>query len=877
LEKQKITTPDAGSNTQFGMAIDLSGDTAVVGSADDSLGLPTGAAYVLERQGEEWVEVAKLLPLDGSGDDEFGSAVAISGDTIAVGAPFHFGAGVRGAVYLFERDAGGPGAWGQVLKLRAPNMDSDQFGIALAIDGDTLAIGEPVNLGVVYLLERDGSDPYSWNPVGNIPHPDPGFADRFGEAIALDGDTIVIGADKDDDPQDSGSAWIFERDLDVPDTWGLAAKLAPPDADFSNTFGRSVAVNGTTVAVGARNGNGSVYLYKRDEANSWRLDQKISNSSDGLGSIGEALDLNGDTLVVGKGTAGSGYSDRVYVFRRDGSKIWREYAKLLTSDLSYVSGFGEAVAIDGDTILVAERYDDDLASNSGAVFTYLPERPLSLAVNGACSGSPEVSVSGATPGGLVTLLASQRKGSSTLDAGPCSGLATSLDDPLRILDLSIGEDGQGSGVLDVAPLECGSLLQALDSETCEITGRETIDQVKTGIEAKILDPVPSSFHTFASAIDLEGNRAFIGNHSDSELGLSTGSAWIFERDGSAWSEPVQITAPNPLVGSHFGTSVSLSGDIAVAGAPGKPNYYYIPGEAWVFERNAGGVDQWGAVVELSASDTVDENLFGEAVAAAGDLIAIGAPGIGSGSVYLYSRDLGGPGNWGELTKIEPPDGASNDQFGAAVALMGTVLVVGSPWDDDFGNGSGSAYVFEAEAGRPDAWGITAKLTASNGKWNDNFGTSVATDGETIVVGAPSADPIQTISGLAYVFQRDDRSEEWNEIAFLAPADADERMQFGETVHFDGESILVGEPNLEAGSAYLFSEVNGQWMQSAKLTAPDGLFGDRFGSAVAIDGDTLLVSSSDGAGPDNNWSSAYVYRWSLDSARATAIRPTDATH
>jgi len=182
------------------------------------------------------------------------------------------------------------------------------------------------------------------------------------------------------------------------------------------------------------------------------------------------------------------------------------------------------------------------------------------------------------------------------------------------------------------------------------------------------------------------------------------------------------------------------------------------GAAYVFERDQGGPGAWGQVAKLAVETPDTDDYFGQAVAVSGDAVAVGAPGAdvvaGSadrkGAVFVFERDLGGPGAWGALARLTASDGASNDQFGAALAVGASTLVVGASGDDDGGSASGSAYVFERDASG--SWGETLKLVASDAEVNDQLGAAVGLWGRVALCGAHWHDLGDAFdAGQAYVF------------------------------------------------------------------------------------------------------------------------------
>ncbi len=335
----------------------------------------------------------------------------------------------------------------------------------------------------------------------------------------------------------------------------------------------------------------------------------------------------------------------------------------------------------------------------------------------------------------------------------------------------------------------------------------------------------------------------------------------------------QLTASDAAAGDGFGFAVSLSGKTVVVGAPFDDDAGSGSGGAYVFERDEGGSDNWGQVKKLVAPDAVPGDWFGYAVAIDGSTAAVGAPfdddtGSGSGAVYLYERDAGGVGNWGFVAKRTAADAAAGDEFGFEVAMSGNTLVVGAPGADGVGEDSGAAYVFERDAGGVDSWGEVRKLLADDAAKRDEFGFAVAIGGDTIAVGAPFTD---RNTGTAYVFERAlGGAEGWGQARRLRAGDADGGDQFGFAVSLEGDALAVGarfrtkvteiprppQPNdptpepieveiNNAGAVYFFergAQDATRWRQVRRLTHRDPQPGDEFGFSLAIRGDWALIGA-----------------------------------
>ena len=342
----------------------------------------------------------------------------------------------------------------------------------------------------------------------------------------------------------------------------------------------------------------------------------------------------------------------------------------------------------------------------------------------------------------------------------------------------------------------------------------------------------------------------------------TGSAYVYTSDASGnWSQVAALTASDRASNDCFGYSVAIDGDTCVIGAGGTNS---LSGSAYVYTSDASGV--WSQVAALTASDRASNDLFGTSVAIDGDTCVIGAWGTNSyaGNAYVFTPDASG--NWSQVDELTASDGASGDQFGRSVAIDGNTCVIGAYRTNSF---AGSAYVFTPDASGN--WSQVAELTASDGASNDLLGYSVAIDGDTCVIGAWGTN---SGAGSAYVYTSD-ASGVWSQVATLTASDGASNDLFGYSVAIDGNTCVIGAggTNSLSGSAYVYtSDASGNWSQVDELTALDGASGDQFGYSVAIDGDTCVI----GAWGTNSFAgSAYVYTSDAIGNWSPVAKPTDA--
>ena len=291
-------------------------------------------------------------------------------------------------------------------------------------------------------------------------------------------------------------------------------------------------------------------------------------------------------------------------------------------------------------------------------------------------------------------------------------------------------------------------------------------------EVKKLTPSVAAFDSFGWSVSISGDTAVVG-----ALAVFEGKVYVFERNtGGAnnWGEAKIINDPDQGTADHFGLSVSISGDTVIVGTWSFGGQYgnWVE-EVYIFERNKDGANNWGLVKTLTASDSsiLVFEYFGYSVSISGDTAIVGsyADNNGKGAAYIFERNAGGADNWGEVKKITASDGAAGDNFGVSVSISGDVAVIGAFGDD---NGKGAAYIFERNNGGMNNWGEVKKLTASDGAANNAFGGSVSISVDTaIVAGLSSAYIFERNTGGA---------DNWGQVKKLTASDGGSVSISGDT-------------------------------------------------------------------------------------------------
>ena len=396
-------------------------------------------------------------------------------------------------------------------------------------------------------------------------------------------------------------------------------------------------------------------------------------------------------------------------------------------------------------------------------------------------------------------------------------------------------------------------------------------------KATASDAAPNDW--LGRSVSISGDVALVGAPRDDDAcsgdpNCNSGSAYVYRFSGTAWVEETKLTASDAAATDDFGGSVSIFGDTAVVGAR-KDDDPNNSGSAYVYRFNG---TAWVEEAKLTASDATLADNFGSSVSISGDVVLVGAAsdsdsGTQSGSAYVFRYDGAA---WVEEAKLTASDAAAFDQFGTDVSINGDTALIGAFQDSDAGFSSGSAYVFRYDG---TTWIEEAKLTASDTAPEDSFGESVSVSGDTALIGTRERDVFNTWVGSAYVFRYDGAA--WVEEAKLTASDAAQQDSFGQSASVSGDTAVVGangddDGGSSSGSAYVFRYDGAAWVEEAKLTASDAATGDQFGFVVSISGGTILV----GAFLDDDWGSAsgsaYIFKRAVSLVTHTLSLTTAGT-
>ena len=362
----------------------------------------------------------------------------------------------------------------EIAKIQAPDAAAGHaFGASVSISGNRAIVGAGYGVGAAYIFEQDGNG--IWQKVAKIQASDKEINDQFGFSVALDGDRAIVGSIQGE------SAYIFEKDGD---NWNEVAIITASTPDANQDFGRSVAISGDHAIVGATaDGNyaGAAYIFYRGNGTWSEVTKIIASDASTSSQFGETVSISGNYVIVGP------YSNaKAYIFERDGSS-WKEVAKIQSSDPGASTYFGRSVAINGNRAIVGDPYISS-GNNYSEGAAYLFER-----------------------------------------------------------------DGSGNW-----------------NEVAKIKGSDT-----------------EAWDNFGYKVAINGNHAIVSAPGESTFGYSAGAAYVFKRNGSGnWSEVDKLVASDAEIFYNFGVSVGISGNNVIVGQTRLGVSGYENKEsAYIFENN----------------------------------------------------------------------------------------------------------------------------------------------------------------------------------------------------------------------------------------------------------------------------------------------------
>jgi hypothetical protein len=685
-ENAMILASDTKANDWFGSSVSIEDGTAVIGAYSKTVNRNyAGAVYVFVEPSEGWkdtTQTAKLLPDDSQYFGLFGYSVAISQNTIAVGAPRHeIDEGDAGAAYIFEKPTQGWVDTTQTAKLLSSNLAlEDEFGYSIDIKDDYVVVGALQTddtyhgSGSAYVFKKQGS---GW--ANSIEHAkllasDPWGSVNLGRSVAITDNYIIVGATSGDGlDRNTGVVYVYGKNQNEWVSGTEIAKLSVSDGKSSDHLGYSVAISGNEILAeadleySAEPGyiKGAVYSFEKEEDSTWvsGIESQKIISSYKPGNIsdffGLSVSIDGIYAVVGsKGY--EEYTGMAYVFQFDGA-IWNKVARLTASDKQDGDYFGNSVCISGDYIVVGAVTDDNKVSHSGAAYVF--KRPA--------NGWKDTTE-------IAKLLPSVGNSNQNF------GQAVSIEDNLIVVgakgDNTLFNSG-GAAFIYLKPVN---------------------EWVNTSSPvAKLLPSVGEAYQQFGSSVSVSGDNVAVGAPGDDEIANGSGAVYVFSKPIGGWTDTTEtMKIVSPLVQEYLslGTSISILGNDLIIGATGWGNSAETA-RVYVFSTSDGTWESPLKIAELTAEGGHSEDHFGWSVHMNDDLIVVGAGSTSTvgktGHTYVYNRPDSGWKDMTQTMKIIPSDSANGyNGFGTSVGVSSNKLIVGTIQDNESGFSSGAAYFYD---------------------------------------------------------------------------------------------------------------------------------------------------------------------------------------
>lgn len=346
--------------------------------------------------------------------------------------------------------------------------------------------------------------------------------------------------------------------------------------------------------------------------------------------------------------------------------------------------------------------------------------------------------------------------------------------------------------------------------------------------AELAPPGPPAYDWFGNSVAISGNTIVVGAPAVVDASSGFGRAYVFTKTGSGWHESAELAGSGSMAHDWFGDTVAISGNTIVVGAPSVSVLTPGLGRAYVFNKTAGG---WHEIGELAVPGTTPGDLFGASVAVSGRTIVVGAPSHASkaGAAYVFTN----AGEHWQAEELQGHDTVAKDDFGGAVAVSGSTIVVGA---FDHASEAGRAYVFTKDAMN---WRQVAELVGSDTVAGDGFGVSVAISGGTVAVGSGLA---ASDAGRGYLFTGGTTG--WHQSGELMGSATVAGDDFGDSVAVSGSTVVVGTFAHASGApgAYLFIKRPTGWGRSTDLAGTGTSSNDEFGNSVAVSGTTIAVGA-----------------------------------
>ena len=659
-----LNNPGPADGDGFGYAVAISGTRVVVGAVSDDAGADgAGRAYVYDlSSATPTVPVATLNNPGLAVGDGFGGSVAIAGTRVVVGAAADdAGATDAGSAYVYDLSSGTPTVPVATLNNPSPAVQ-DYFGGSVAISGARVVVGTPyddtgaADAGRAYVYDLSGGTPTV--PVATLNNSGAAaYQNYFGGSVAISGTRLVVGAVADDTgATNAGRAYLYDLSSGTPTV--AVATLNNPGAALNDHFGDSVAISGTRVAVGAPADNtgaedaGSAYVYDLNSGTPTVPVATLNNPGPAADDwFGRSVAISGTRVLIGAPYADTGAADAgsAYVYDLSSGTPTVHVVTLNNPSPAAYDHFGDRVAISGTRVLIGAPHDDTGASNAGSAYVYdlssaTPTVPVAT-LNNPGPGVDEyfgmaVAISGTrlvVGAGYDDTGASEAGSAYVYDLSSGTALVATLNNPAPA-----GQDLFGGSVaISGTRVVVGA---RLDDTGAINSGSAYVYNLSSGTPtvpvATLNNPGPAADDSFGLSVAISGTRVVIGAHLDDTGADAAGSAYVYDLSSATPTVPVAtLNNPTPAVDDQFGSSVAISGTLVVLASYQDDTGAFDAGSAYVYDLSSGTPAL--PVATLNNPSPGARDVFGLSVAIDGIHAVIGAPLDDSaqadkGSAYIYA-------------------------------------------------------------------------------------------------------------------------------------------------------------------------------------------------------------------------------------------------
>ena len=668
-----------------------------------------------------------------------------------------------------------------------------------------------------------------------------------------DGDTISNG-----DEVTAGTNPYFNESLYTDSTYPDA--FGEQRIETNDGGARAIATNGTTVVAGIRNATGSkVEIYAKNASGVWEKNQELTSpKTTGTTRFGQTLALSENTLIVSQPYDDENLPDTVFIYQKDANETWVETQQIEASSFFLYDGFGSALAVSGNTMVIAANG----IAPSGAVYVF--EKNMSNVWVETAELYPSDDLFEGGFGESVAVSGNQIIiGASGNDATGAFIFEKQNNSTWQEIQKLSAPDGQNyTYARDVAITENRIVIGDVAYTEDVYDKGETIVYEKSynGLWSEVQTLKASNGYKedyFGDALAMNDNRIVVNMSANQ---TDTGWLYVYHKSGGEWTETHILTDPE-ISTLDFGNHVAVAEGLIVATSG--DYVHFFEDASIVIDTDGDGVadseDSYPnnpclpSQIATYTAYNVDNEIWATSDCD-NDTVSNGEEVLNGTNPYDAETSVS------ECAEIVSSDGAASDYFGKVLAMSddGNILAVSAYYDDDQGDNSGSVYIFNKTAAG--AWEETQKLNASDGSVDDNFGFSLTFAGESLAI---STYQQNNRTGAVYIYDQS-ATGDWQESQKLLASDSAFYKQFGYAIAGTENQIVIGAPNdnengANAGAAYIFEKgLDGIWMQTKKLVASDVEAYDSFGISVSIATNIAVVGSFYDDDVLDNSGAAYVF-------------------